>query len=236
MSVASLLAPPRVRGREWLDDASLDPAIAIRSLEDVRRANALFGGAAAVLAELRALLPSLAGHARDVTLLDAGTGAGDIPAAARRLAATYGVSLRTFGLERTLPLAASARAACGVTVSADALRLPFTDRSVDLVTCSQLLHHFADRDAATLLRELHRVARHAVVVGEIRRSWFALAGIWLASWPLRFHPVSRHDGMVSVLRGFTSRELESVVHAATGTVPAVRRRPGFRVTATWHIA
>jgi hypothetical protein len=50
---------------------------------------------------------------------------------------------------------------------------------------------------------------------------------------LGFHPVTRHDGVVSVLRGFTPPELARHVRAATGRVAAVRRHFGFRVTATW---
>jgi hypothetical protein len=99
--------------------------------------------------------------------------------------------------------------------------------------CSQLLHHFEGGAAARLLTELDRVARRAVVVSDLRRSWLAAAGFWLASFPLRFHPVTRHDGVVSVLRGFTAAELRHLITSATGTTPVVRRSPGFRLTATW---
>jgi len=84
-----------------------------------------------------------------------------------------------------------------------------------------------------VLRELQRVARLRVIVSDLRRSWLAAAGIWLASFPLRFHPISRHDGVLSVLRGFTAAELSAHVVRATGTVPAVSRRLGWRVTASW---
>jgi ubiquinone/menaquinone biosynthesis C-methylase UbiE len=116
---------------------------------------------------------------------------------------------------------------------ADARRLPIADRAFDIVLCSQLLHHFRGDEGAVLLRELDRVARRRVIISDLRRSWLAAAGIWLASWPLRFHPVSRHDGVVSVLRGFTLDELSTVVRAAVGVAPRVRRYRGFRVTASW---
>jgi ubiquinone/menaquinone biosynthesis C-methylase UbiE len=105
---------------------------------------------------------------------------------------------------------------------------------VDFVTCSQVLHHFADEDARTLLREMHRVARHRAIVADIRRSWVAAAGIWAVSFPLRFHPISRHDGVVSVLRGFTASELRELVRSAVGVTPVTRDRVGFRVTASWR--
>jgi hypothetical protein len=72
-----------------------------------------------------------------------------------------------------------------------------------------------------------------VIVSDLRRSWLAAAGIWLASFPLRFHPVSRHDGVVSVLRGFTPEELRELVRNATGQSPVTRRRLGYRTTASW---
>jgi hypothetical protein len=99
--------------------------------------------------------------------------------------------------------------------------------------CSQVLHHFAGEDALTLLREMNRVARMRVIVSDIRRSWIAAAGLWLASFPLRFHAVSRHDGVVSVMRGFTAGELRTTVTEAVGHEPVVRRRRGFRVTTSW---
>src|SRR6202022_399992 len=115
---------------------------------------------------------------------------------------------------------------------ADARRLPFANASVDVVICSQVLHHFEDADLDTVLRELDRVARRAVIVSDLRRSWVAAGGFWLVTWLLGFHRVSRHDGAVSVLRGFTTRELADHVLRATGTAADVRRRIGFRVTAT----
>jgi len=99
--------------------------------------------------------------------------------------------------------------------------------------CSQVLHHFAEGDAATLLREMDRVARIRVIVSDIRRSWIAAAGLWLVSFPLRFHAVSRHDGVVSVLRGFTPSELSDTVTDAIARKPVVHRRRGFRITASW---
>ena len=133
----------------------------------------------------------------------------------------------------TAPLAAASRPRSGVAVTGSALALPFADRSVDIVTCSQVLHHFEPADGARLIAEMHRVARVRAIIADIRRAWAAAAGLWIGSWALGFHPVSRHDGVVSVLRGFRARELAAAVLAATGCTPAVRNRRGFRVTASW---
>ncbi|HLA91638.1 MAG TPA: methyltransferase domain-containing protein [Gemmatimonadaceae bacterium] len=233
MTFALAWHPPRARGTEFLDDPRLDPAVATRSLQDVARCNRLFGGASAVIAELRPVLAAARRRRAPLTLLDVGTGAGDIPARARREAEASGVRVGTIGLDVNVALAGACRAQCGHALAADARALPFADRSVDVVVCSQLLHHFEEPAARVLLAELDRVARVRVIVAEIRRTWAAAGGVWVASWALGFHPVSRHDGVVSVLRGFRAGELASLVRAATGHRAVVSDRPGFRVTASW---
>jgi SAM-dependent methyltransferase len=226
-------APAPLRGIELLDDPSTDATLALRSLQDVAAANRWFGGTQAVLSELRPLLRDAAARGTPLSLLDLGSGAGDILVAARRLAGRLGAQLRTIGLERTLPLAHAGLGACGETLAADALALPFADGTVDVVMCSQVLHHFEGEAAEALVREMHRVAGRAVLISDIRRAWGALAGVWLGSFLLGFHPVSRHDGVVSVRRGFRAAELARIVERATGVRPSVHDRLGFRVTTCW---
>ena len=224
------LTPRRRRGVEILDEPGVDPALRLRSLADVRRSNRIFGGRAAVVAEVVRALPRMGARA---TLLDVGTGLGDIPAAVEAAARRHGIRVETFGVDLAPELLAASQMLGVKGVCADAFSLPFADSSVDIVTCSQLLHHFPEAEARILLQELHRVARECVIVGDLRRSWLAAAGFWLASFPLVFHPATRHDGVLSVLRGFTAGELTSLVQEAVGITPVVRRRPGWRLIAVW---
>jgi len=229
-TLRDLLTPPRIRGHEILDSPDIDPRIVTRSLADVARANAWFGGISSALDELKDALKQVP---RDATLLDVGTGLGDIPCRARDEARRNGVELTTIGLDAAAELAEASKCSVDYVVCGDARSLPFPDNSVDIVMCSQVLHHFAGTDAAALLREMDRVARVRVIVSDIRRSWIAAAGLWLASFPLRFHAVSRHDGVVSVMRGFTPAELADTVQEAIARRPVARRRHAFRVTTSW---
>jgi SAM-dependent methyltransferase len=215
---------------ERLDEPGVAPALRLRSLRDVARSNTLFGGRRAVLLEVERALRECGPRA---SLLDVGTGFGDVPAGAARLARRRGVTLTTVGLDLAEELARVARPRTTGAVCADAFRLPFADHSVDLVTCSQLLHHFPEAEGRLLIAELDRVARRRVVIADLRRSWLAAGGFWLSSWALGFHPVTRHDGVLSVLRGFVADELRDLVREATGARADVRRRLGWRLVAAW---
>lgn len=226
-----MLVPSRRRGVEILDDPATDPALRERSIGDVTRSNRLLGGARAVLAELGRLFPGLGTSA---TLLDVGTGLADIPRLARDRARARGLALRTIGLDEAASLSVAVKASLDDSLCGDARALPLATASIDVVTCSQLLHHFSDDEIPMVLRELDRVARGWVVVSDLRRSWLAAWGFWLVSWALGFHRVTRHDGFVSVLRGFTVDELARHVLVATGQPAYVRRHLGYRLTATWR--
>jgi 2-polyprenyl-3-methyl-5-hydroxy-6-metoxy-1,4-benzoquinol methylase len=199
-------------------------------MKDVERANVLFGGRRAALAELSNAFRTVGGTA---TMLDVGTGRGDIPASAVALARDMGITLHTIGMDMSQPLMEGVRNGNEQVVRGDALALPFRDKSVDIVLASQILHHFTEDSATALIAEMNRVARSSVVISDLKRSLIAVAGLWLVSFPLRFHPVSRHDGVVSVMRGFVPAELADLVQRATGLRPAVERRLGFRVTTSW---
>lgn len=225
-----MLTPARRRGFEILDDPSVDAETRRRSLRDVARSNRLLGGLRAAVLALR---PALTTDA-PISLLDVGTGLADIPSRACEVARETGARITIIGMDAATPLLAAARGRLDHAVCGDALSLPFRDASIDVVMCSQILHHFETADAERLVREVNRVARRAVILSDLRRSWIAAGGFWLVSFPLRFHPVTRHDGVISVMRGFTRSELSSIVRNAVGVTPTIRRRLGFRLTASWQ--
>jgi SAM-dependent methyltransferase len=224
------LTPARIRGHEILDEDNLDPNLVVRSMHDVARANKFFGGSSAAVAELEPVLEKSSGP---VSLLDVGSGIGDVSQKARQKAHKLGVNISTIGIDSAEELSAESRSRHTAVVCGDALKLPFADRSFDVVLASQVLHHFDEEGAVALLTEMNRVAKSRVVVSDLRRSWLAVIGLWLGSYLLRFHPVSRHDGIVSIRRGFTSPELEDLVERAVGRTPKVTSRPLFRLTTGW---
>jgi hypothetical protein len=228
------VSPPPLSpiGTELLDDPAADPATVARSLGNIARANWWFGGQAAALWGIDRLLRDLP-STRPVTLLDLGTGAADLPAAAVRHAARRGRTLRALALERSPVAAALATARGFPTVLACATRLPVRSRAVDLVLLSQLAHHLAADAVVELFREASRVARIGVVVADLRRSAVGAAAFRVGSALLRFDPVTRTDGITSVRRGYHRDELKALTMRA-GQSATVSRRPGYRLVACWR--
>ena len=218
-------------GVELLDDPDAEPALVCESLRNIGRANRWFGGAAAVRFGLgRALSDAPAGQ--QLTLLDVGTGLGDLPRMVVQWAGVRGIAIRPIGLERH---AAAARLATRLglpTIIGDGVALPFPAGSIDLVLLSQVAHHFAPTGIVHLLRECQRVARRAVIVADLRRSPLAAVGFRMAGTVLGFDRETVRDGITSLRRGFTPASLGVLLREA-GLPAPVARRPGSRLVAVW---
>src|SRR5256885_2316608 len=189
---AAALLPWRLRGSlgrmigtELLDDPRADPGAVRRELRDIARLNALFGGTRAVVDALEPFFRHSGLGARGLgaaswTMLDVGTGLGDIPRAVAADARRRGITLTPIGLD-VIPTAARPSREDGVSVVlGDGGALPFAAKSVDIVIASQVLHHLPRAVARRWIAGFDRMARRAVVLADLRRSRLAAAGGSLA--------------------------------------------------------
>jgi ubiquinone/menaquinone biosynthesis C-methylase UbiE len=164
-------------------------------LRDLRRFNRYCGG----IGVYRRLLTRFGG-ARSI--LDLGTGTSDL---LESVGGGFRVGL-DFKLEHLLhgPRDGVRR------VAADALRLPFRDNAVDVVTSAHFFHHFTPEQNAAILAESLRVSRRGVAVNDTRRHWFpylfvkALAVLHLVG------RITRFDAPASILRGYTTVEARAI--------------------------
>lgn len=209
---------PRAAGAELMDEPGVDPRELATSLRDLRGVNRWLGGTRVLLRHLGELVARRPGES--FTVLDVATGSADIPLSVARWARERGLRAEVTATDMHEGTLARAREhAAGdpdVRVErADALALPYPDGAFDFALCSTALHHFDDADAVRVLRELYRVARRGVVVNDLRRSRPALLGArLLAATVWRGHPVTRHDGPLSVRRAFTPAELRELARRA----------------------
>jgi SAM-dependent methyltransferase len=231
VNVAELSISPI--GTELLDDPAADPGVVAESLRNIARANRWFGGSAAVRFGLRRTVGRLASASPlRLTLLDLGTGLGDLPRMAMLWAGRRNISIVPFGLELN-PAAARLATGSGVlTAVGCAGAPPIGDKSVDVVLVSQVAHHLSPESVVRLFRTCDRLARRAVIVSDLRRHPLAALSFGCGGRLLGFDPVTLKDGVTSIRRGFLKRELLALMNRA-GVQGQVSYRPGFRVVATW---
>ena len=218
-------------GAELLDDPAADPAAVAESLRNIGRANRWFGGTAAVRFGLARTLASVP-RGTTLSLLDLGTGLGDLPQVAVRWGAARGIRVVPVGLELNRVAATLASSGGVPTALACAGAPPIRDKSVDVVLVSQMAHHLTRTSVVHLLQTCDRLARRAAIVADLRRSPIAPPAFWCGARLLGFDPVTVADGITSIRRGFSRREM-SLLMARAGIDGRVYRRPGFRLVATW---
>ena len=189
---------------------------ALRSdLENIARLNGAFGGRRAV----EKIFHQLAGSQAHLLLVDLAAGYGDhgrnLMARARERRGEVTVIAVDFQFQ-TLRLAREATPPGQKMffVQADARQLPFRNQGADLVFCSLALHHFAEKDALTVLREMARVGRHGAACVDLARSRLAACCIWLLTTFIIRDPMVRHDARLSVRRAFTEVEMKSLARRA----------------------
>jgi SAM-dependent methyltransferase len=218
----------RSRAPERIDDPALPAADMAAAMADLARVNRLLRAFAPTFAFLRRATRD----GRPFTLLDVGCGHGDLLRAVAVWARRRGIEARLTGLDRSAAAVAAARAATprdlGVTYLTGDVFDHRPDPPPDLITASLFLHHLSDGDVARYLRWAEATAGRGWHVNDLHRHPLARAGFRALSAVAGWHPIVRHDGAVSVMRGFSRAELAGALSAAGVSGATVRWRPMFR--------
>jgi 2-polyprenyl-3-methyl-5-hydroxy-6-metoxy-1,4-benzoquinol methylase len=168
---------------------------------------------------------------RPVAILDVASGEGDLLRAIRRWAERRRRAVRLEGLDLN-PRSA---------VTAAAQTLPGMDISYrtgdvfdhapdpppDFVVTSQFTHHLSDADVVRFLRWLEAHAACGWFIADLHRNAFAYHGFGLLAKVAGWHPIVRHDGMVSVARSFRRAEWQRYL-AEAGVPGELSWRLAFR--------
>ena len=106
------------------------------------------------------------------------------------------------------------RMGTGARVAADVFAWPVRPASVDIVICSLFLHHFDDDGVRRILGHFEDAAREAVIAVDLHRHPLARGFLPATRFAARWHPVTVHDGVISVEAAFTPDELRLLMPRA----------------------
>jgi ubiquinone/menaquinone biosynthesis C-methylase UbiE len=113
-------------------------------------------------------------------------------------------------------------------VAADALEMPFSDETFDVVMASLFFHHLSDEQCVRVLQSMWRLAKTLVVVNDLHRHPVAYFSIRALAAVFSKSVMVRHDGPVSVLRAFNPQELLRIAERA-GVPARVHRSFPYRL-------
>jgi len=226
--MVSATATRDAHARERMD-SPLPPADLAATLDDLDRLNAWFGGYALTLQHVRRAAAALPRGAR-LRVVDVGGARGDLAVNIVRWARRAGRPVRVIVMDTdaaTLALGRRRTAAYPEIslVQADATALPLRDGGADIAHAALTLHHL-DADGAVACIGQMAATAPTTIVNDLLRAPLTLALVWLTTRVLRLHPVSRHDGPVSVRRAWSPEELSMLAEKA-GRRARIARYPAL---------
>jgi len=208
-------------GAELLDDPDFPRHERARALDGLHRLNVQIGSYESFLAALLPLIEAAEARGRSpVRIHDLASGHGGF---ALYLKQTLGERVMVEASDikdEYLELGRARAGALGVDVRfvvEDALAIEHVkERGVDLITCTQAIHHFPPGMVARMLGEAARAAEVGVCFIDGVRSWimYGLIGVSTAIYGRSY--VLFHDGLVSLRRMFHEEELALFASLAPG--------------------
>lgn len=218
----------RSREAEQMDAADLPAEDYAAVLADLARVNRLTLSARPTLGFLRRAV----GRRRTFRLLDVGFGEGDMLRAIAGWAAGRGIAAELVGIDLNPNSAPAARAATPPGVAIDYRTGDYAalaGEGWDFVVSSFVAHHMDEAEIDGFLRFMEREAAAGWLVNDLHRHRFAFYGYPLLARLMRWHPIVRADGRLSIARAFRPAEWRAMLAAAGVEGARVVRRFPFRL-------
>jgi len=156
---------------------------------------------------------------REFSVLDVGCGSGELlriiaefAAKTNRTASLTGIDLNPISSSTTR--SESTEFPEIVSVQGDAFQLPFADGAFDYAISSLFFHHLTDEQIPIVLKEMSRISRRGIFVIDLHRDAIAYLGYKIFCVAFRISELVRHDGLLSIEKGFRPVDLRSLTAEA----------------------
>lgn len=210
----------RATAEELMDADDLAPDTYAAVVHDLARVNTLTLARRPTLAFIDA---ARARHgAQRLRILDVGFGDGDMLRAIARQVTARNEEADLVGIDLNPRSAPAARAATPSDMAIDYRTGDYADLADepwDLVISSLVAHHMTRAQLIEFLRFMDRHAARGWFVNDLHRHGFAWLGYPVLATLMRWHPIVRHDGQLSIARSYRPAEWPPLL-AEAGIVDA----------------
>lgn len=218
----------RATAEELMDDPALDAGTYTEVLHDLAQVNTLTMARRPTLA----FLDRAVGKRKSFKLLDVGFGDGDMLRAVARWAERRGIAAQLVGIDLNERSVAAAREASPANLPISYRAGDYADlagEGWDCVISSLVAHHMTRGQLVAFLRFMDREAAAGWLVNDLHRHGFAYTGWPLLAGLMRWHPIVRHDGHLSIARSYRPREWHPLLAEAGIDGARVFRQFPFRL-------
>ncbi len=214
---------------ELMDDPVVDREELEGALDGLAMVNSLLGGNRTSIDGVERLVEP---GRLALSVLDVGSGGGDFSRRLSHWANRQGIDLYAKGIDLSTQATRYARWRSRAYRDLEFEARDFfdvaDDSCFDIVHASLMLHHMSDEEAVQGLRKMYDISRLGVVINDLHRHPIGYLGSLVILRILSRNRLVRHDGPVSVLRGFKKDELQDLVKRAGLPEAEISWRPLFR--------
>jgi 2-polyprenyl-3-methyl-5-hydroxy-6-metoxy-1,4-benzoquinol methylase len=218
----------RAIAEERMDAEDLDEAAYKAVVHDLAKVNTLTMARRPTLDFVARAI----GDAAEFSLLDVGFGDGDMLRAIARWAQRHGKRTRLVGIDLNPRSLAAAREATPPGMAIDwriGNYANLTGQGFDLIVSSLVAHHMTHGQLVAFLRFMEAEAKRGWFVNDLHRHRFAHWGFPMLATIMRWHPIVKHDGTLSIARSYRPDEWPAILAEAGISAARVERIFPFRL-------
>ncbi len=197
---------------EIIDDFDLEGNELIENLEEIRGFNKFLGGYSAMMSALNKTLFQLSKHEK-YTLLDVGCGGGDTLLEIAKEAEKRGHNIELHGADANPFIVQYAQSKTmqrnEITIRiANVFSDHFFEKQYDFTTANLFLHHFSKEEIVSFIKIAKKYTHRAIIVTDLHRHFLAYFAFDIITKLLKASHITKNDGKISILRGFTKKNGE----------------------------
>ena len=217
---------------EIMDDVAFQGQEMEILLKDLKSINKWLGGNKITIEGIDKLLAT---HPKNetVVILDIGCGDGELLRKCARYGQKNNINLKGIGLDFNNNIVVSAREKSQSYPNIEFRKLDVFSKmdlipSCDIALFTLFLHHFNDREVLKLIGKVTEKSRLGLVINDLHRSSLAFNLFKFISFFFIKSKTAKHDGLVSIAKGFKRKELITISRKIPKQKSIIRWRWAFR--------
>lgn len=220
----------RTQEVELMDDFNLHGEELQYALDKIAKINHFLGGNQLTLKGIKKLLPKTF---TNLTIVDVGCGNGDM----LRYIADYGkknnLSFTLLGIDANKNTIKYAKESSTnyPNISYKCLDIfsePYKEVKADIILTTLTLHHFKNTEIESLVPVFMKQATLGIIINDLHRSKIAYRLFETLCFLFRWSYITKHDGLISILRGFTKEDLQGFAATYQEGIHSIEWKWAFR--------